>query len=268
MLTLVDHRTGLLQRGTKGPPVVLLHSLGLDKHMWEPIVDGLASGRRVFAYDLRGHGEACGSPRPFTLRDTARDLIAVLDALGLDTAHVVGLSYGGAIAQTAAIESPDRFASLALLATTDRAFPDVFERRAAGAEADGMPAQVEDTLNRWFTAETLAAQTAGVRYARDCLLAMDPADWAAAWRSMKDLDAQGRLAGFTAPVLVAAGGADVSGPTAVLRQVADGIPGAIFRELPGVPHMQTLERAKEVAVALDEFLPRCDVQGGCPGRWR
>ena len=256
MLTAVDHRTGLLRRGASGPPVVLLHSLGLDKHMWEPIIDQLAVGRRVFAYDLRGHGEAAGSPRPFTLSDTAADLVAVLDELGLETAHVIGLSYGGAIAQVAAIEAPDRFASLTLLATTDRAFPEIFERRAAGAEVDGMTAQVDETLSRWFTPEALAAETAGVRYARSRLQAMKSEDWAAAWRSMKELDAQGKLGDFAAPALVVAGSADVSGPTAVLRQVADGIPGATFRELPGVPHMQTLERPELIAGALDEFLPR------------
>ncbi|MEU4193302.1 alpha/beta fold hydrolase [Kribbella sp. NPDC026611] len=246
----------LLERGTSGPPVLLLHSLGLDKHMWTPIVDRLAVGRRVFAYDLRGHGEAAAAPQPFTLRDLARDLFAVLDELSLETAHVVGLSYGGAIAQTAAIEDPGRFASLALLATTDRAFPDVFEQRAAAAEAGGMAAQLDESLSRWFTSEALAADTPGVRYARDCLLAMDPASWARAWRSMKELDAQGKLAHFPAPVLVVAGGADASGPTALLRGIADGIPSARFRELPGVPHMQTLERADEVAAVLDEFLPR------------
>lgn len=255
MLTLADHRTGLLQRGTSGPPVVLLHSLGLDKHMWEPIIDQLAVGRQMFAYDLRGHGEAAGSPRPFTLRDTARDLLAVLDELGLETAHVVGLSYGGAIAQTAAIESPGRFASLSLLATTDRAFPEIFERRAAGAEVGGMAAQVDETLSRWFTPEALAAETAGVRYARGCLQAMKSEDWAAAWRSMKELDAQGKLGDFAAPALVVAGSADVSGPTAVLREVADGIPRAAFLELPGVPHMQTLERSDLIADVLDDFLP-------------
>lgn len=255
MLTLNDHRTGVLRHGTTGPAVVLLHSLGLDKHMWSPITEQLAVGRRVFAYDLRGHGDAVGSSS-FTLQDLAADLLAVLDGLALDRAHVVGLSYGGAIAQTAAIAAPERFASLSLLATTDRAFPEVFEQRAAGAEADGMAAQVDESLTRWFTPEALAADTAGVRYARACLLAMRPADWAASWRSMKDLDAQGKLRDFAAPALVVAGSVDVSGPTAVLRQVADGIPGAVFRELPGVPHLQTLERAELISGVLDDFLPR------------
>jgi len=255
VLTLDDHQTGLLRRGENGPPVVLLHSLGSDKRMWEPVLDRLANGRRVFAYDLRGHGEASGAPHPRRLTELARDLFDVLDALELETAHVVGLSYGGGIAQTAAVEAPQRFASLALLATTDRPFPEVFEQRAAAAEAGGMEAQVEESLARWFTPEALTAETAGVRFARDGVRAMDPAAWAAAWRAMKQLDVQGKLGSFSAPTLVVAGGADIPGSADVLRSLADGIPGAQFVELPGVPHLQTLERPELIAGALDAFLP-------------
>ncbi|MFF1817206.1 alpha/beta fold hydrolase [Kribbella sp. NPDC058245] len=256
MLTLDDHQTGLLQRGTSGPPVVLLHSLGSDKRMWELVLDQLAKGRRVFAYDLRGHGEAAGAPHPERLTDLAHDLFAVLDALELDAAHIVGLSYGGGIAQTAAVEAPERFASLALLATTDRPFPDVFEHRAAAAEAGGMEAQVEESIERWFTPEAIAAQTEGVRFAREGVRAMEPAAWAAAWRAMKTLDVQGKLASFTAPALVVAGGADLPGTADLLRSLADGIPQGQFIELPGVPHLQTLERPELIAAALDAFLPR------------
>src|SRR5215212_6233992 len=107
--------------------------------MWEPVMAPLAESRRVFAYDIRGHGGAAGSPTPFTMGDTAADLVGLLDALALDRAHVVGLSYGGGIAQTAAVAHPERFASLSLLATTDDPFP-TFEARARSGEVDGMAA--------------------------------------------------------------------------------------------------------------------------------
>jgi 3-oxoadipate enol-lactonase len=113
---LRDHETVVAARGESGPAVVLLHALGLDRNMWEPVMERLAIGRRVYAYDLRGHGRAAGSPAPFTMDDIAADLIAALDALELEQAHVVGLSYGGGVAQTAAVRDPGRFASLALLA--------------------------------------------------------------------------------------------------------------------------------------------------------
>jgi 3-oxoadipate enol-lactonase len=102
-LRLSDHETVVATRGQHGPSVVLLHAVGLDWQMWEPIMERLAVGRRVVAYDLRGHGRAAGSPIPFPIEEVGADLIRVLDALELERAHVVGLSYGGGIAQTAAV---------------------------------------------------------------------------------------------------------------------------------------------------------------------
>ena len=254
-VALADHGTTVAQRGEEGPAVVLVHALGLDRRMWEPVMEQLAAaGRRVFSYDLRGHGSAAGSPTPFTMDDTARDLIGVLDAMGLDQAHVVGLSYGGGIAQTAAVAHPERFASLALLATTDFAFA-AFEDRARSGEVDGMAAQVVPSLTRWFTAPALAVNAWGVRYAREQVLRGNPADWAGAWRAFKDLDVQGRLEDFPAPVLVLSGELDLSTTPAIMGGIADRIKGAVYRELPGVPHMQTLESPELVAQALDGFLP-------------
>src|SRR3954469_8773081 len=203
-VALADHETVVAQRGDSGPAVVLLHALGLDWRMWEEVMDALARGRRVFAYDLRGHGAAAGSPSPFTMADTARDLVGVLDALELEQAHVVGLSYGGGVAQTAAVEHPERFASLSLLATTDHPF-DAFEGRAASGEVDGMAAQVVPSLTRWFTPAAVAVNGWGVRYARERVVRATSVDWAAAWRAFKGLDVQGRLARFEAPALVLAG---------------------------------------------------------------
>ena len=251
---LTDHETVVARRGDSGPAVLLVHALGLDRRMWEPVMDRLAKGRRVFAYDIRGHGWAAGSPSPFTMDDTAADLIGVLDVLGLDRAHVVGLSYGGGIAQTAAVARPERFASLALLATTDHPFA-AFEARARSGEVDGMPAQVIPSLTRWFTPAALAVDGWGVRYARERVLRGDAADWAAAWRAFEGMDVRGRLAGFTSPTLVLAGESDASTTPEIMRGIAGRIPAAVYRELPGTPHMQTLERPDLVAGALDEFLP-------------
>jgi 3-oxoadipate enol-lactonase len=253
-VVLKDHATAVAQSGEAGPPVVLIHALGLDWRMWEPVMPALAQGRRVFAYDLRGHGSAAGSPAPFTMGDTAADLCGVLDALELDRAHVVGLSYGGGIAQTAAVQHPDRFASLALLATTDHPF-ETFEDRARSAEVDGMEAQVVPSLTRWFTPAALATDAWGVRYARERARRGHPADWAAAWRAFKGLDVQGRLTGFPAPTLVLVGDADASTTPGIMAAIAERIPGSGYQVLPGTPHMQTLEQPGLVAAALDRFLP-------------
>ncbi len=191
---LADHETVVAQRGNGGPPVLLVHAIGLDWRMWEPIMNRLSTGRRVFAYDIRSHGRAAGAPTPFTVQDAAADLIGMLDALELDRAHVVGLSYGGAVAQTAAVSEPQRFQTLAVLASTDHPF-DAFEDRARSAERDGIEAQVVPSLTRWFTPDALAADGWGVRYAREQIRRGDPNDWGATWRSFTSLDVQGRHAG-------------------------------------------------------------------------
>ncbi len=252
-----DHETTVTTRGTRGPAVLLVHSLGLDRRMWDPVLDRLAEGRRVFAYDVRGHGSAAAAPLPFTMAATAADLLAVLDALELDTAHVAGLSMGGAIAQTAAVAAPGRFASLTLMAAPDRPFPEAFEQRARLAETDGMTALVAPTLERWFTPEALEADTEGVRYARGCVTSFDPATWASIWRGYGGLDVYERLRGFPAPALALAGDADASitvdGMAAIAGRIGGG--GAKFEVVAGAPHIQTLERPDEVADALGRFLP-------------
>jgi 3-oxoadipate enol-lactonase len=253
-IALTDHETVVAQRGTAGPPVILVHAVGLDWRMWQPVLDALAAGRRVFAYDVRGHGRAAGAPVAGDMARLGADLLALLDALDLDTAHAVGLSFGGAIVQSAAVAAPERFASLALLATTDEPSP-VFADRAAAAERDGLAAQVAPTLTRWFTPTALAGNDWGVRYARERLLRDDPSDFAGAWRAFLGLAVREHLAKLTMPTLVVAGAVDVASPPDVMRAIADRLPNATFAELAGAPHMLSLEAGDQLAGVLDEFLP-------------
>jgi 3-oxoadipate enol-lactonase len=251
---LTDHETVVAQRGETGSAVVLLHAICLDWRMWEPVMDSLSSTRRVFAYDLRGHGMATGAPAARTMGDMARDLVGVLDALGLDRAHIVGLSYGGGVAQAAAVTYPERFASLSLLATADQAAEEVFEARARAAETDGMADQIPATLTRWFTPDALANNDWGVQYARERILRANTADWAGSWRAFKTIDVQGKLGSFDPPALVVAGEVDQAATPAAMRAMAGRISGARFEELPGTPHMLSLERPELVAEVLGGFI--------------
>ncbi|AHH97166.1 alpha/beta fold hydrolase [Kutzneria albida] len=102
----------------------------------------------------------------------------------------------------------------------------------------------------------LAEDGWGVRYAREQVRRFDPADWAALWGAYATLDVRGKLAHFPGPTLVLAGAAEVSATPESMTGLAGAISGATYRELPGTPHMQTLERPELVAQALGEFLPR------------
>ncbi|WP_284748243.1 alpha/beta fold hydrolase [Amycolatopsis sp. RTGN1] len=224
--------------------------------MWDPVLDRLAEGRRVFAYDVRGYGTAADAPKPFTMTATAADLVAVLDALELKSAHVAGLSLGGAIARAAAVAAPERFASLTLTAAPDRPVPEAFEQRARLAETEGMAAVVEPTLERWFTASALAVGTDGLRYDRDRVPSFDPAAWASIWRGYRGLDVYDRLRAFSGACAGPRRGADASIPIAGMAAIAARIgSGARFEVLPGAPHIQPLECPEALADALGGFLP-------------
>jgi 3-oxoadipate enol-lactonase len=255
----VDGITSATARSQKarscGPAVVLVHALGLSWRMWEPVIHALAHGRRVLAYDIRGHGAAADAPPPKNMNVLADDLHHLMKLEGLVSAHIVGLSYGGAIAQTFAVSHPDAVDSLTLAATTDRPFAS-FEDRAAAVERDGTAAQVAPSLTRWFTPAALAENVAGVRYARECVLRGDPNQVAAAWRAFTTLDTAERIRRFDKPMLVLAGELDASTTPDVMRPIAASVQDARYVEMPGAPHMPTLERPDLVVEALDSFLPR------------
>jgi len=234
--------------------VVLIHALGLSWRMWEPIMHALAHGRRVLAYDIRGHGAAVDAPPPTHMNTLADDLHQLLEAEGLVSAHVVGLSYGGAIAQAFAVNHPNAVESLTLAATTHRPF-DSFESRAAAIERDGIAAQVAPSLTRWFTTAALAENPPGVRYARECVLRGDPVQVAAAWRAFLTLDTADRLSELHVRTLVLAGELDASTNPQIMRPLAEAIPGAEYVEMAGAPHMPTLEKPDLVVEVLDAFLP-------------
>ncbi|TGA95337.1 alpha/beta fold hydrolase [Streptomyces sp. MZ04] len=230
-------------------PLVLVHALGLDRRMWAAVVAQLPPGRRVIAYDLRGHGRAAGAPHATTLHDLAADLAALLDALDIASAEVAGLSMGGAVAQTFAVDHPERVARLHLVATAGDPQPAYLER-AAEAAAHGVGPQIAPTLERWFTPGFLAADGDEVRYARDSVAGADTAAWCASWRALATLDTREHLPSLSVPTRVVAGGEDPSTSPAMMRALADAVPDAEFLVIPKVRHLISLEAPRALADCL------------------
>jgi 3-oxoadipate enol-lactonase len=248
---LTDHTTRLVdRRGTDDrEPLVLVHALGLDRRMWSQVIDLLPTDRRVIAYDVRGHGRAADAPPAANLHDHARDLAALLDRLGIESARIAGLSMGGSIAQTFAIDYPHRVTGLDLVATGSDPV-DVYLARADSAEADGMNAQIVPTLTRWFTLDALAENAWPVRYARDLVARASVADWAASWRALYTIDVRPQLGRITVPTRVIAGELDAASPPQAMRAIAVDIPNAEFSVVPDVAHMISLQKPHELAAIL------------------
>ena len=136
------------------PTVVLSHSLAANLEMWDAQMSTLLPGFRVLRYDTRGHGQTEAPTGSYTLELLARDLFSLMDGLGIDAAHFVGLSMGGMIGQAAVLENASRFHSISLCDTSSRLPPEalpIWEERIATAQSEGMDAMVESTIERWFS---------------------------------------------------------------------------------------------------------------------
>ena len=230
------------RRTGNGATVLLLHPIGLDSSWWQPFAEQLAPQFSVVSMDFRGHGGSAPICGGVELANLADDAAALLRALGLAPAHVVGLSMGGMVAQYLAIRHPDVVRSLALLGTACT-LPDEARKQMVArgeiARRDGMRAVLGATLERWFTPAALTSELANRCERR--LLENDTESWAASWRGISRLDTLPLLKRIKAPTLVVTGNRDVSTPPAAATMIADNIPGAALAIIEGAPHMGPFE---------------------------
>ncbi|MER5625060.1 alpha/beta fold hydrolase [Streptosporangium sp. NPDC002544] len=274
-----------------GPAVLFAHAGIADRRMWEHQFLALSARHRVIRYDWRGYGESGDAAGGFAHHE---DLLAVLDALGVERAALVGCSMGGAYALDAALAAPGRVTALALVCSglSGHAWPAEMLEQARVRVHSAVPA---DRLRRYRAgeAETVDAadvaamaeaqvrwQVAGPDRGREDLA---PAVWEAAvamcrgvferlWSgppsAERQLDppAKGRLGEIGVPTLVVNGLADVPQIQAVSGLLADGIAGARRLDLPRTGHLPPLERPTETTSALAEFLGALRRPAGRPGR--
>jgi pimeloyl-ACP methyl ester carboxylesterase len=238
----------------EGPPVVLVHGTPLDLRCWDALVPTLAQSLRVVRYDVRGHGTAADYAMPGSYDALAGDLLAILDELQLERAHVVGHSFGGQIAQAFALGAPERVASLTVVCARARPFP-AFATMAAEIAANGVEVLVEPTLARWFTARALAhdapaEEAAVIRYVRERLAGVDPAPYAAALELIAGFDVFARLPAIDVPAhFIAAERDAVSTPQELTRSAAAVQHGA-FSLFADAGHLLPLEHPRALAEML------------------
>jgi 3-oxoadipate enol-lactonase len=245
-----DHETIVSETG-QGEAYILIHCLGLDWRVWRDVIPELAEQYRVIAYDLRGHGYASNAPRLESIDQLARDLMVLMDELSVKKAHIAGHSLGGTVAQTIALEHPERVVSLALLNTMGRTLREKYEARAEDAERQGMAAQVAPSLLRWLTPEVVAENPWYVRYARERILRSQISNWVAAWRALAAFDRMDDLARISAPTQVVAGDKDLASPAEeFMRPMAEKIPHAKLTIVAGAPHLSPLVKPHDVATLL------------------
>ena len=232
------------------PVVVLSNSLGATRAMWDPQVPALAERYRVVSYDTRGHGASPAPAGPYTLDDLVDDVLALLDRVGAERAHVVGLSLGGMTALRLAAREPQRVHRLAVLCTSAKTEPQGFLDRAAAVRADGTAPIAEAVVSRWLTPPYAAGHPDLVARLQAMIVGCDDEGYAACAEVVGGIDLRDDLGRVTAPTLVVSGAEDQALPPAHQQAIADGIGGAELLTVSPGAHLANLEQSLQVSGAL------------------
>ena len=238
-----------------GPDLVLLHPVGLDRTFMAPHLAEAARGSRVIAVDLRGHGASPAARPGTTLDDYVDDIHAAMATHCHGPATVLGLSFGGMLAQLVALAYPDSVARLVLCGCPASFAPEVrpmLRERGLAAERDGMAGVVDATIERWFNPPFRTG--AAAQRVRERLLSDDVAGWSAGWHAIATLDALPRLGEIDVPTLVVSGERDVATPLSASQAIANAIPGARLAVVPGAPHMMQIESQDGFNAVVGDFL--------------
>jgi 3-oxoadipate enol-lactonase/4-carboxymuconolactone decarboxylase len=238
------------------PVVVLYPSLGSTLELWEPQVEPLSKHFRVVRVDARGHGGSPAPDGPYSIDDLGGDVVALLDRLGVERAHIVGVSLGGMIALWMAINHPQRVDHIVPTATA-AALPEAgFDARAATVRADGTQAIADAVLGRWLTPEGRAADPARAERMKGWILSTPDEGYAACCDAIDALDLVGELPSITAPTLVVSGLRDPAIPPEHQVRIAAGVPGARLAAVDAA-HIPNVEQPGRVtALILEHLLAR------------
>lgn len=238
----------------EAPPLLLIHSLGTSLEMWAPQAAALAAKFRVISYDLRGHGLSEATDGAYSLELLGADALGLLDHLGIERAHVAGVSLGGMIGQTLGIQAGARLRSLVLGDTASVIGPKSnWDNRAAAIRADGMGSMVDAILARWFTPGFIESDPQIARGFGAMLRRMPAEAYISAASAVRDGDTTAKLGRIACPTLVLVGDQDVSTPPSAAEALKAGIPGAKLIVIENAAHIPTVERPDAVTTAMLSF---------------
>jgi 3-oxoadipate enol-lactonase / 4-carboxymuconolactone decarboxylase len=240
----------LLEGPEDAPVVVMANSLGTTLRMWDEQASALNYSFRSLRYDHRGHGGSPIPPGPYTIEDLGRDVLALLDQLGIERLSFCGLSLGGMVGMWVASEAPGRIDRLVLCCTAARFAPDVYDARAWTVREHGVAEIADDVLERWFTPAFRASQHDVVEWARRMLLDTPAEGYAGCCEAVRDADLSGRLGDIRAPTLVIAGADDPAAPPEQAELICDSIPHARLVVIEQAAHLANVEQPKAVTSAL------------------
>ena len=244
------------------PVLVLIQGLGFDRTGWGPAIRNLQRGFRLVLIDNRGSGRSSPAPGAFSVSDMCGDVVAVLDDIGVDAAHIVGASLGGMVAQDLAINQPDRVDRLVLACTTP-GWPFAYPMPAAFVRLIGASRRLPDSIGAKRLVEgALSVSTVAERPELvDRILAHQrsaagdhPAVWSAQAKAGARYAGHFRQRRIRARTLILSGAADEVVDPRNARLLADRISGAELVIFPALGHLLYWEDPDGFAAAVADFL--------------
>jgi 3-oxoadipate enol-lactonase len=258
VITLVDDAEIAYDDVGSGLPVVFLHAFPLNRTMWDPQTSALVAESRCIAIDLRGLGESEGQP-PYSMDRYADDVAAVLDALHVERAVIVGLSLGGYVAFAFWRRHRERVRALVLADTRATAdSPDATQRRRALIElanTQGSTA-VANAQIQGLVGKTTREKRPDVYDAMHRLMAQAPEDGivGALEAMIARPDSTPTCATIDVPTLIVVGDEDVLTPPKEARALAASIRGSRLEVIQGAGHLSNVEKPAAFNTVVSEFL--------------
>ena len=242
-----------------GTVLLVANSLMANGSMWDDNIPALADRYRVLRYDKRGHGGSGLSTGPYTIAQLADDAIGLLDALGIQKAHFMGLSIGGMIGQQLGARFPDRILSLSLCNTASEMPPrSLWEERFEIARSQGIAGLVDGTIKRWFTAPFIERAPQAIEKVRQMILSTNVDGYIGCGSAVRDMAQSTMLLKIKAPTLVLSGRDDPACTVdqgTVLHRLIDRSKMVILEE---AAHLSNIEQPEAFNNTVRQFIDSVD----------
>ena len=242
-----------------GHVVMMANSLMSDCSMWDWNVPALTDRYRVLRYDKRGHGQSAVSPGPYTIAQLADDAVGLLDALGIEKAHFMGLSIGGMIGQQLGARYPERVYSLSLCNSASEMPPrSLWEERFEIARTQGIAGLVDGTIKRWFTAPFIERAPGDIEKVRQMILGTNVDGYMACGSAVRDMAQSTMLLKIKTPTLVLSGQYDPACTVdqgTVLHRLIDGSKMVVLED---AAHLSNIEQPAAFNSAVRAFIDSVD----------
>jgi 3-oxoadipate enol-lactonase len=230
--------------------LALVHSLAMDKTIWDGVAERLVEHAEILTYDCRGHGNSGLIASHFTTDLFARDLAELLDHVGWDSATVAGCSMGGCVSQAFAGRYPVRAKALGLIDTTawyGSDAPKNWRERAATARTRGLSGMVDFQVTRWFSDKFREEYPGQVKEMAEVFLANDVDCYAATCVMLGEADLRPFLPALRMPVAVIVGDEDYATPVSMAQHLHEAIHGSTLTIIPGGRHLTPVECPDQIA---------------------